>query len=109
MIWIWTAFVAFVLALLALDLGVFHRHAHVVKTREALMWSAVWISLGLAFTGVVYFIYESHWQGIGLTLDLMSVTAENPLGHNDGSAAALKYLTGYLIEKSLSVDNIFVI
>jgi tellurite resistance protein TerC len=109
MIWIWCAFIGFVLALLALDLGVFHRHAHEVKTKEALLWSCAWITLALAFTGVVYFIYEHHWCGIGLTTDLMSVSAANPLGHNDGSAAALKFLTGYFIEKSLSVDNIFVI
>ena len=109
MIWIWSAFIAFVLLMLALDLGIFHREAHVVKTREALLWSAIWITLGIAFTGVVYFLYESHWYGIGLTTDLMSVTAANPLGYNDGGAAALKFLTGYLIEKSLSVDNIFVI
>lgn len=106
---IWSSFIAFVLLLLALDLGVFHRRAHVVKTKEALKWSAVWISLGLAFTGVVYFLYESHWGGIGLTTDLMSVSELNPLGRNDGRSAALKFLTGYLIEKSLSVDNIFVI
>ena len=109
MIMIWSAFIAFVLLLLALDLGVFHREAHVVKTKEALKWSAAWISLGLAFTGVVYFLYETHWHGIGLTTDLMSVSETNPLGYNNGRAAALKFLTGYLIEKSLSVDNIFVI
>ncbi len=109
MVWIWSGFIAFVLLMLALDLGVFHREAHVVKTKEALLWSAVWITLGVAFTGVVYFLYESHWYGIGQTTDLMSVTAANPLGYNDGAAAALKFLTGYLIEKSLSVDNIFVI
>jgi len=109
MIWLWSGFIGFVLALLALDLGVFHRHAHVIKTKEALLWSAVWITLGLSFTGVIYFIYEHHWFGIGLTTDLMSVSAANPLGQNDGRAAALKFLTGYLIEKSLSVDNIFVI
>lgn len=109
MIWIWGAFIAFVLILLALDLGVFHRRAHVVKTKEALAWSAAWISLALAFTGVVHFLYEGHWQGIGLTMDLMSVSEANPLGYNHGRAAALKFLTGYLIEKSLSVDNIFVI
>ncbi len=109
MIWIWSAFIVFILVLLALDLGVFHRHAHVVKTKEALLWSAAWITLGLAFTGVVYFLYEGHWFGIGQTTDLMSISAANPLGHNDGGAAALKFLTGYLIEKSLSVDNIFVI
>ena len=109
MIWIWSAFIAFVLVLLALDLGVFHRKAHVVKVKEALAWSAGWISLGLAFTAVVYFLYEGHWHGLGLTTDLMSVSDANPLGHNDGRAAALKFITGYLIEKSLSVDNIFVI
>ena len=109
MIWIWSAFIAFILILLALDLGVFHRQAHVVKTKEALLWSAAWITLGLSFTGVVYFLYESHWYGIGLTTDLMSVSDANPLGHNSGRAAALKFVTGYLIEKSLSVDNIFVI
>ena len=109
MIWIWSAFISFVLVLLALDLGVFHRKAHVVKVKEALAWSAGWISLGLAFTAVVYFLYEGHWHGLGLTTDLMSVSDANPLGRNDGRAAALKFVTGYLIEKSLSVDNIFVI
>ncbi len=109
MIWIWSAFIAFILLLLALDLGVFHRQAHVVKTQEALRWSAAWIALGLSFTAVVYLLYESHWHGIGLTRDLMSVSDANPLGHNNGRAAALKFITGYLIEKSLSVDNIFVI
>ena len=109
MIWIWSSFIAFVLLLLALDLGVFNRKAHVVTVKEALGWSAVWITLGLSFTAVVYFIYEAHWFGIGQTMDLMSVSPSNPLGHNDGRAAALKFLTGYLIEKSLSVDNIFVI
>ncbi len=109
MIWIWCGFIAFVLALLALDLGVFHRKAHVVRVKEALAWSAAWITLGLSFTAVVYWLYEKHVFGIGLSTDLMSVTAANPLGRNDGAAAAMKYVTGYLIEKSLSVDNIFVI
>lgn len=109
MIGVWAGFIALVVALLALDLGVFHRKAHVIQTREALGWSAVWIALGLSFGVFIYFAYESRWLGVGLTTDLMSVSAENPLGRNDGGAAALKYLTGYLIEKSLSVDNIFVI
>ena len=81
-IWVWVVFNIFVLAMLALDLGVFHRKAHVVKTREALVWSAVWIALALAFNVVIYF-----WRG---------------------PEVALEFLTGYLIEKSLSVDNIFV-
>lgn len=105
----WTGFIALILALLALDLGVFHRKAHVVEAKEALAWSAVWITLGLSFAVFIYFAYEGHWLGIGRTTDLMSVSAVNPLGHNDGASVALKYLTGYLIEKSLSVDNIFVI
>ncbi|HAZ08804.1 MAG TPA: hypothetical protein DCZ01_09855 [Elusimicrobia bacterium] len=109
MIGIWIGFTAFILALLALDLGVFHRKAHVVDMKEALAWSAVWITLGLSFSIFIYFAYEGHWLGIGRTTDLMSVSISNPLGYNDGFAAALKYLTGYLIEKSLSVDNIFVI
>ncbi len=103
MLWIWTGFILFILAMLALDLGVFHRTAHVVSIREALIWSAVWIMMGLTFTVFVYFGYEGKWLGLGLALD--------PVGGepNDGLNAALKYVTGYLIEKSLSVDNIFVI
>jgi tellurite resistance protein TerC len=68
--------------MLALDLGVFHRQAHEVKVKEALIWSAVWIALALLFNLGVYF-----WRG---------------------SEVALEFFTGYLIEKSLSVDNIFV-
>src|SRR4051812_38445701 len=114
MIWIWIGFILFVFFLLALDLGVFHRKAHVVSTREALGWSALWISLGLAFSVFVYFGYENHWRGLGLStdgriLDTMAVSADDPLGELDGSEAVVKYLTGYVIEKSLSVDNIFVI
>jgi tellurite resistance protein TerC len=56
----WLAFVALIVVLLALDLGVFHRRPHVVSVREALGWSAVWIALGLAFSGVVYVAYERH-------------------------------------------------
>ena len=65
MIWIWVGFIGFVLLMLALDLGVFHRKAHVVSVREALGWSAVWIALGLAFAGLVYCGYENHWAGPG--------------------------------------------
>jgi tellurite resistance protein TerC len=101
--WIWAGFLLFVLLMLALDLGVFHRDAHVVSVREALTWSAVWIGLGLAFSVFVYFGYEHHWLGLGLAVDAVDGTV------NDGSAAVVKYLTGYVIEKSLSVDNVFVI
>jgi tellurite resistance protein TerC len=79
---LWGGFVAFVLAMLALDLGVFHRKAHVVGFREALGWSVAWIGLALAFNAFV------AWRF--------------------GPQAGIEFLTGYLIEKSLSVDNIFV-
>lgn len=82
-VWAWVGFNLFVLALLALDLGVFHRKAHVVRLREAMVWSGVWIGLALLFNVGVYV-----WQG---------------------PEAGLEWLAGYLIEKSLSVDNIFVI
>jgi len=103
MIWAWTGFIAFVLMMLALDLGVFHRHAHVIGVREALRWSMVWIALGLTFSLFVYFAYQGQWFGLGVSPDPVDGLI------NDGSAAVEKYLTGYVVEKSLSVDNIFVI
>jgi tellurite resistance protein TerC len=103
MIWIWASFLLLVLSMLALDLGVFHRKAHVVQPKEALGWSAVWISLGLLFAIFVYSGYERQWMGLG--------TSPDPVdgAFNDGRGAAVKYLTGYVVEKSLSVDNVFVI
>ena len=91
-IWLWIGFNVFVLALLALDLGVFHREAHAVSGREALIWSGVWISLSLVFNGVIYFFWDRMMPESSYT----------------NSEAALAFFTGYLIEKSLSVDNIFV-
>jgi tellurite resistance protein TerC len=81
-VWEWAGFLALVVALLALDLGVLNRKDHVIRPREALGWSALWIGLGLAFGGFVWARY--------------------------GAGSGLEYLTGYVIEKSLSVDNIFV-
>lgn len=78
----WIGFNVFVLLMLALDLGVFNRKAHAVSVKEALTWSAVWISLALIFNGLIYYWF--------------------------GEAKAVEFLTGYLIEKSLSIDNIFV-
>lgn len=103
MIWIWMAFIAFVFLLLALDLGVFHRKAHAVSVKEAMGWSVVWITLGLAFTGVVFLVYDHHWGGLGATPDPVDRVI------NDGWNASVKYVTGYVVEKSLSMDNIFVI
>jgi tellurite resistance protein TerC len=79
---LWMGFLAFVLALLALDLGVFHREAHAVTLREAGVWSAVWVALALAFNAFV--------------------------AHAFGTQHGLEFLTGYLIEKALAVDNLFV-
>ena len=109
MFWIWFGFVALVLAFLALDLGVFNRKAHVIGVAEALKWSAVWIALGLSFSVFVYAAYENHWLGIGL--DPSGAVRTDPIDGVplEGKSATIKYLTGYVIEKSLSVDNIFVI
>ena len=79
----WVAFNAFVIVMLSLDLGVFHRKAHQVSLREALLWTAVWVALALAFNTWVYF--EMGWQ------------------------KATEFFTGYVVEKSLSVDNLFII
>ena len=81
-VWMWVAFNVFILVMLAVDLGVAHRRAHEVGLKEALVWSGIWIALSLLFALGLYVWY--------------------------GSQPALEFLTGYLIEKSLSVDNIFV-
>jgi len=99
---LWVAFVAFVLFLLWLDLFVFHRESRDLSTKEALGWSAFWIAIGLAFSGVIYVIYE---HGLfGATLD----ASPREVVHDPGLQAVVRYLTGYLLEKSLSVDNLFV-
>lgn len=103
MIIVWTGYIALIIALLALDLGVFHRHAHVISIKEALGWSVFWIFLGLSFSVFVYFGYEYHWLGLGSGIDAVDGVI------NDGQSAVVKYITGYVVEKSLSVDNIFVI
>lgn len=103
MIWLWIGFIAFVLLMLALDLGVFHRHAHVISIKEAIIWTIVWATLGISFAGFVYLAYEGRWFGLGTQVDAADGLV------NDGATAVEKYLTGYIVEKSLSVDNVFVI
>lgn len=98
-IWIWLAFVGFVLLMLALDLGVFHRRDRVISIGEALAWTGFWIVLAIGFNVVVYYLYAERWLGFGRGL----------LHELSASQAALQFSTGFLIEKSLSVDNIFVI
>ncbi len=103
--WFYALFTLGVLGLLALDLGVFHRDAHEVKTKEALTWSIVWISLAMLFCFGLW--KYAHWKfpqdprllAEGLTLAQAASLADR---------TALEFLTGFVIEKSLSVDNIFV-
>ena len=107
---VWIAFVSLILVLLALDLGVFHRKAHVVSVREGLAWSFVWMALAFGFAIFVYHAYKNRWLGLGTMPDAVDRTAAFPHGTvNDGPGAVLKYLTGYVVEQSLSVDNMFVI
>ena len=73
MIWAWIIFIGFVFVMLALDLGVFHRKSHVVGFKESLAWSGVWISLGLAFSSLVYFAYDLHWFDLGNSVDAVPV------------------------------------
>ena len=81
--WFWIGFHALIFGVLALDLGVFHRRARVVRAREAAIWTAVWVALALGFAGVIAVV--------------------------EGTPSMLTFLTGYVIEESLSIDNIFVI
>ena len=82
MIWLWIGSTLFVLAMLALDLGVFHRKAHIISIKEAVTWSVIWISLAMLFDAGIYFF--------------------------GGPEPAEQFFTAYLIVKSLSIDNIFV-
>jgi tellurite resistance protein TerC len=88
--WVYLAFTAFVLLLLAVDLGVFHRRPHVVSFRESLGWSIAWVALALTFN-YAFYLY-----------------ATSVVGPAQGRQAALEFLTAYLVEKSLAVDNVFV-
>ena len=115
-IWAYVGFIGLVIAFLALDLGVFHREAHEVKMKEAVTWSIVWLTCGIAFSGFVYMAYEHHWLGLGLDTAKYSTSeaigAGAPLivsGEVQGLEAANQYLVGYVVEKSLAMDNIFVI
>jgi tellurite resistance protein TerC len=107
-IWAYVGFIALVILFLALDLGVFHRDAHEVSMKEALGWSVVWLTCGMAFTGFVFFAYQHHWLGLGLQTPKYE-GGSIVLGQVDGATAAIQYLTGYVVEKSLAMDNIFVI
>jgi tellurite resistance protein TerC len=101
--WLYASFTGFVLLLLALDLGVFHREAHEVSFREAATWSAVWVALALAFNYALYIYAASRFQ---IDERLLAIPGFDPAGA--ARQVGLEFLTGYIVEKSLSVDNIFV-
>ena len=92
---VWGIFIAVILIFLALDLGIFNRTPHIISTKEASIWTGVWVTVSLLFSGVIYWLYSTD---IISNIDNLTPTD-----------ATLKYITGYLIELSLSVDNIFVI
>ena len=99
---VWGGFLALFLGLLILDLSVLHRESAALSVKQALFWTCVWISVAMSFTAVIYGLYEHRWfgfvpgPGVGLHGDV-------------GRDAVLQYITGYVLEWSLSVDNIFVI
>jgi tellurite resistance protein TerC len=95
---IWIAFLVFVFAMVALDLGIFHRRIEAPTIRNALGWTFVWVSLALFFNVLVYVLYENNYSWASLATE-----------HLTGREAGTQFLLGYMLEKSLSVDNIFVI
>ena len=105
--WLYAGFIAIVLVFLAIDLGIFNRTAHVVKAKEALAWTIVWATCALAFAVFVYFAYQGHWLGLGLKVPVVGQPGVTETIR--GSAAVEQFLAGYIVEWSLSVDNLFVI
>ena len=95
----WALFILLILSLLLLDLFVLSKGDHEVKAKEALYWTAFWIALALLFNVMVYFAFENNWFGLAISSNDIKT----------GKDAVLKFFTGYIIEKSLSMDNIFVI
>ncbi|MBS1763465.1 MAG: TerC family protein [Bacteroidetes bacterium] len=92
---LWIVFIAIIIVALALDLGIFNRSPHVIKTKEAAIWTGVWVAVAALFSGVIYLAFKNSW--------INNPTNLTPIN------AVIKYITGYLIELSLSVDNIFLI
>ncbi|PRZ27938.1 TerC family protein [Flavobacterium granuli] len=92
---VWICFLIAILLFLALDLGVFNKTPHIISTKEASKWTAIWVSISFLFSGVIYWLYSNNYVA-------------NP-DELKPAVASMKFITGYLIELSLSVDNIFVI
>jgi tellurite resistance protein TerC len=95
---IWLAFLLFVFVMVALDLGVFHREIKAPTVRDAVTWTLVWVGLALVFNVIVFYLYENNYPWAGMAT-----------AHLNGLEAASQFLLGFVLEKSLSVDNIFVI
>lgn len=92
---VWVLFIGAILLFLALDLGVFNKTPHIIKSREAGIWTSIWVTLSFLFSGLVYWLYQNEHIA-------------NPENYTP-AVASMKFITGYLIELSLSIDNIFVI
>ena len=92
---VWIVFIAAILFFLALDLGVFNKTPHIISSKEAGIWTGIWVTISFLFSGVIYWIYLNGY-------------VDNP-SNLTPTLASMKFITGYLIELSLSVDNIFVI
>ena len=92
---VWTLFLLAILIFLALDLGIFNKNPHVISSKEAGFWTSIWVVLSFSFSGIIYWLYGTDF--VANPNDLTS------------SQAMVKYITGYLIELSLSIDNIFII
>jgi tellurite resistance protein TerC len=107
-VWAYVGFITLVMIFLAIDLGIFHREAHEVSLKESMVWSAIWLSCGVSFAAFVYYAYQFHWLGLGLETPTYA-GGEIVLAEVTGATAAIQYLTGYIVEKSLAMDNIFVI
>lgn len=92
---LWTLFIGTVLLFLALDLGVFHKNAEIISNKNAAKWTLIWAVVSLCFSGIIYLVYQAN-------------AVNNPENYSP-LEATLKYITGYVVELSLSADNIFVI
>jgi len=103
LVWAWAGFLVFVLLILALDLGVLNRKAHVISMKEAMTFTGFVALLAFLFAGFIFVAYDQHWLGLGMTVDGIDGIV------NTGHLAAVKFITGYIIEMSLSMDNVFVI
>lgn len=103
--WLYIGFITFVIIMLVLDLGVFHRHAKEIGVKQALMWTAFWVSLAACFVPIIYLIWHNNWFGMAEHKDTVFKVARTLTPKE----AMLAFISGYLIEESLSLDNVFVI